>query len=285
MMRMTVALVLGAVAVAAADPSPAEQAAENALYTNTLHSGIPGVRFGFMEEGMVAVDTGPMESGGSPYPAEMQKVVVGVAAADPKVVWYAAEVAATTSCPVEAACYAKPDRFLNGTVLVEQTKTGWKAIAWHVAKRITSKQQAAALADDKKLESVPSRIDKGAEAAAKRFTDSLGDPKALAASVSSRTDTMMFGSDKGERWVGGAAVKAQLAKWKLGFKVHDGIQAGVSAKGTVAWVAANVDATPVAKPKAKATPYRVTAIYEQTGADWQLVQLHFSFATDPYARI
>jgi hypothetical protein len=38
-----------------------------------------------------------------------------------------------------------------------------------------------------------------------------------------------------------------------------------------------------ANTKAKPTPYRVTAIYEQTGADWQIVQLHFSFAINPYA--
>ena len=248
MMRMTAVVVLGAASVAAADPSPAARAAEYALYTNTLQSGIPGVRFGFGEEGMVSVDTSSMESGGSPYPAVMQKVVVGAAASDSKIVWYAAEVAATTSCMVERPCKSKPDRFLNGTVLVEETKTGWHAVAWHVAKRITSKQQAAELADDKKLEAVPTRIDKGAEAAAKRFSETITDPKVFAGSVSTRTDVVMLGSDAGERWVGGAAVKAQLAKWKLGFKVHDGIQAGVSAKGTVAWVAANVDATPVAKP-------------------------------------
>lgn len=205
-----------------------------------------------------------------------------MAVSDPNVMWYAADIAATPGCMIETPCKLKPSLFSNGTVLLEQTKSGWRAVAWHIAKRITSKQQAAELAGGKNLEPVPPRIDDGAEAAVKRFTDSLGDPKTFRASVSSRTDTMMFGSDPGERW-GGAAVKAQLAKWKLGFKVRDGIQAGVSAKGTVAWVAANVDAVPVAKPKAKAIPYRVTAIYEKVGTDWQVVQLHFSFATNPYA--
>ena len=110
----------------------------------------------------------------------------------------------------------------------------------------------------------------------KKFEATLGDPKALAASVSARKDVVLYGSEFAERYVG-AAAKAQLAKWNLAFKVQGGIQAGVGAAKTIAWVAANVDASSIKNPKAATTPYQLFAIYEQTGADWQLVAAHFAF--------
>jgi hypothetical protein len=48
----------------------------------------------------------------------------------------------------------------------------------------------------------------------------------------------------------------------------------------VAWVASNLDARPVDKPTAAATPYRVLFLYElEKGKDWRLVALSFSFPT------
>jgi len=52
-------------------------------------------------------------------------------------------------------------------------------------------------------------------------------------------------------------VKAKLAAWRLGFRVRDGIQAGVTANNAIAWVAANVDAIPQNEPTDKPVPYRV----------------------------
>ena len=46
--------------------------------------------------------------------------------------------------------------------------------------------------------------------------------------------------------------------------------------GTVAWVAANVDAKSLKKPKSKALPFRVFALYEKIGDQWKLVQIQFS---------
>ena len=54
------------------------------------------------------------------------------------------------------------------------------------------------------------------------------------------------------------------------------MQAGVTSSKTIAFVAANLDATSLKKPKAKPTPYRVLFVYENTGTSWQLVQAHFS---------
>lgn len=281
---MVVILVATATPALAA-PIPPATVGELVLSSNTLHSGIPGVRFGFGVEGEVFVDTETQETGGMPYPITMARPVVAIAAEDPRVAWYGAEVRATTGCDVVDPCTKKPDLFLAGTALLEQGADGrWRPVAWHVAKPMTGKEQASALAAGDSLTSVDPQIDKGAEAVAKRFRDTIGDPKAFAASISPRADTLLFGSSAKERWLGGAAVSAQLAKWKLAFAVKDGVQAGITTGGKVAWVAANVEARPFGKPKAKPAPYRLTAIYERTGAEWRVVQLQFSFATNPYAR-
>lgn len=67
-----VAVMLGGMSLAVAQPSRAAHiAAENALTANTLHSGVPGVRFGFGEDGEVSIDTTMQETGGSPYPIVM----------------------------------------------------------------------------------------------------------------------------------------------------------------------------------------------------------------------
>ncbi|HEY1558950.1 MAG TPA: hypothetical protein VGF94_29200 [Kofleriaceae bacterium] len=120
-------------------------------------------------------------------------------------------------------------------------------------------------------------IDAGAEPAAAVFKASLADPEALANTVADRKDAVLYGSELAERYVGAPAVRATLRKWQLGFTVRDGIQAGVTGSRTSAWVAANVDAGKHGDQKT--TPYRVFAIYDQHGADWQLVALQFSAPT------
>ena len=108
---------------------------------------------------------------------------------------------------------------------------------------------------------------------------SIGDPKRLLASISERKDVVLYGSERPERTVGGAAVRTKLASWKLTFKVRDGVAAGLSASRTVAYVAANVDAESQARPKNKLMPYRLLLIYEKTGSSWQIVAAHFSVVT------
>ena len=48
----------------------------------------------------------------------------------------------------------------------------------------------------------------GAEAVAKQFESTIGDPKALLAAISARKAVVLYGSERPERAVGGAAVKA-----------------------------------------------------------------------------
>ena len=157
----------------------------------------------------------------------------------------------------------------------EHGKDGWGPVVWDVATNVSGKRQASDLADGKALAPIPAKID-GADAAAALFSSTIGDPKALAKTISARKDTLLYGSEDGERFTG-AQVAKTLLKWNLAFKVHDGVRAGLSTNGALAWVAANVDATPVAKPKAKSTPYRALFVYLKAGDHWELVQAQFSF--------
>jgi hypothetical protein len=170
------------------------------------------------------------------------------------------------ACPAE----------MHASFLWEKRGSEWNLIVWDVAAVVTAKQQAAAIKKNATPSAMPKKIDAGAEDVVKLFETSIADPKAFAATVSARKDVVLYGNEAAERAEGGAKVKAKLEAWKLGFKVRDGIQAGLASK-TVAWVAANVDSTSVKKPKDKPVPYRVLAIYEKTGAEWKLVHANFAY--------
>jgi hypothetical protein len=168
----------------------------------------------------------------------------------------------------------EPER-RHATALAEKVGEDWQITASHVSLIVTGKQQKKKL----KQGVVPSELERsvaGAEDVVKQLESTLGDPKRLAASVSARKDVVLFGSEPDERTTGGEAVRAQLLAWKLAFKVRDGIVAGKTASKTLAYVAANVDAKSLARPKDKPMPYRMFVIYEKTGAAWQIVLMHFS---------
>src|SRR5258708_1433310 len=118
------------------------------------------------------------------------------------------------------------------------------------------------------------QVDDAAKPAVELFDKTIGDPKAFAATVSSRKDVALLGTEANERFVGGDTVRATLVKWGLALTKVGGIRAGATKSKTIVWLAADVDAR--AKKSTKPTPYRVTAIYEKTGGDWKIVQLHFS---------
>ncbi|MEO8701568.1 MAG: nuclear transport factor 2 family protein [Kofleriaceae bacterium] len=158
----------------------------------------------------------------------------------------------------------------HATGLFEKTATTWRPIVWHQASPIADKELAQAIKTTV-LDKLPRTID-GAEAVVAQFQATIGKSATLAATISDRSDVVMYGSQQTERYVGGAAVKKQLGAWNLTFAVRDGIVAGLAGT-SVAWVAANVNAT-----AGKSTvPYRLLAIYEQTAGVWKIVQLHFSF--------
>lgn len=209
-----------------------------------------------------------------------EKVVVAEAT-DRKSAWIAADLGVfEIACGMEP-CPKNPPKPVathHATGLLEKIRGDWHWIAWHVAPFVDGKAQAKAA----KAGVVPAVIPRavtGAEDVVKLFESTIGDPKAFAASISKREDVVLYGSERAERTTGGAAVRAKLGAWKLAFKVRDGVVAGTTTSKTVAFVAANIDATPQARPKDKPMPYRLLLIYEKTGASWQVVAAHFSVVT------
>jgi SnoaL-like domain len=242
---------------------------------NQAPDGTRPMRFVFNREEPI-VDPSYDEPGAAD--GSVAKSAVVAFSADKKVAWISAVLDEYSYCGDEACAHAPPSAHLHGTMVLEnQTGWAWGPLAAHIALAVSGKDQAKALAKGVKLASIERRVDPGAEDAVKLFEATIGDPTLLAASVSDRKDVVLFGSELTERYVGGAAVKAQLAKWNLAFKLRDGIQAGVSSTKTVAWVAANVDAIPVKKSAVKPSPYRTMFVYEKAGTGWQIVQAHFSF--------
>jgi hypothetical protein len=192
-------------------------------------------------------------------------------AADGTAAWVAVDVAYREMC-AKPSCDHDPDVATGHmTAVFERGKPAWQPIAWITTKALSAKDRKAKGAVPSVLER---KVDAGAEDAVKQFEATIGDPAAFAGTVSQRKDVVLFGSEQTERFVGSKAVRAQLSKWKLGFKLRDGIQAGVSSARTVAFIAANVDGAR-ATDKAS-TPYRMFAIYEKTGTSWQVAALQFS---------
>jgi hypothetical protein len=205
---------------------------------------------------------------------DRSKTVVGFA--DPDTAFVTTQIAEFSSCPAAGCAKATPETWLRGTAVFEKTGGIWQPLAWAITPPIPGDSQVAAMSDG----IVPDKLTRnvtGADAVALLFETTMGNPKLLADAVSTRKETVLLGSELGERYTG-AKVKAQLQSWNLVFKVRDGVRAGMSKSGKVAWVAANVDAGQVKRPKAKPIPYRVFAVYELTGTEWKLVQLQFSTA-------
>jgi len=210
----------------------------------------------------------------SDYASYVGETVAGTSA-DGKSAWLTVDITYAFPCGMEPCL----KMILSRTHASGLLDTSGHAFAWHVGQTVVFTEKPPATKRGKPVApaKIPSGIDAGAEDAAKLFKSSLGDPKALAKTVSDRKDAVLVGSEAAERYVGGAAIRKTLASWNLTFTVRDGIQAGIAPSKTTAWVAANVDA---GKPGDKAsTPYRVLAIYDKKGADWQLVLLHFSTVT------
>lgn len=206
------------------------------------------------------------------FAGEFGDPVVGTSA-DGKSAWIATDIQYAFPCGMEPCLkMILPRTHASGLV-----DAAGHAFAWHVGQTVLFTEKPPAKKRGKPVApaKLPTAIDAGAGDPVKLFKASLADPKALAKTISDRKETVLLGSEATERYVGGAAVRKTLASWGLTFTVRDGIQAGVATSKTTAWVAANVDA---GKPGDK-TPYRVLAIYDKKGSDWQLVLLHFSTVT------
>ena len=188
--------------------------------------------------------------------------------ADAKAGWITADVDGKWPCAV-IGC-KEQSATMHATMVFEADKP-WHPIALDLADPHAAKDAAKLAPPELKRQ-----IDAGAEEPAKLFESTIGDAKALTATVSDRKEAVLYGSEPTEKYVGGAAVKSTLAKWNFTFKVRDGVQAGVTSNKALAWVAANVDATSAKKPAAKPTPYMALFVYEKVDTTWKLVVAQFS---------
>lgn len=212
---------------------------------------------------------------GLPAITQLDKAKTVVGFGDPDTAFITANLGEYSNCPNSGGCAKLPaESWLRGTAVFEKVTGIWQPLAWSITSPIPGDAQVAAMADG----IVPDKLARdvtGAEAVALLFETTIADAKTFSATVSKRPETVMLGSELGERYTGPQVAK-QIAAWKLVFKVRDGLRAGLARSGKVAWVAANVDAGQVKRPKAKPIPYRLFAIYVQDGKDWKLVQLQFT---------
>jgi ketosteroid isomerase-like protein len=169
-----------------------------------------------------------------------------------------------------------PDGWLRATVVFEKGAGAWQPLAWSITPSIPSSSQQDAIEDNINPDKLSRELG-GADDAVRVFEATIGDPKQFAGTFSNRNEVLMFGSELPERYPG-AKAKKQLAAWNFAFTVRDGVRAGLSKSGNVAWVAANVDAKPAKQKAATALPFRVFAVYEKIATTWKLVHLQFSTA-------
>jgi hypothetical protein len=174
----------------------------------------------------------------------------------------------------ENCMWEQPGAFARGALVVTRVGEAWQPVAWHlygVAPRYVGPAPLTALT---------AKLEPGAKDAAALFEASVGDPRALIKTLSPRKDVVLFGSAKAERFVGAAQIGATLTRWNLGFKPRGATVAG-TAGPSVAWVAANLEATSLGKTKGKPSLYRALFVYERVADAWLLVQASFSDVAAP----
>jgi hypothetical protein len=253
-----------------------ESLIQSLIADGTAESGTHAMRFAFDRDATVEAPSGYAEPQGATGRVELKKPIVAWSG-DKHTGWIATDAAEYGYCGADECAKAAPIALHHVAIVFDD---GGQPIVWHDGVAVADKDQAKALKQGVTLSPMSEAIEPGAEDAVKLFESSIGDAKALAATVSARKDVVLYGSAPAERTVGGAAVKAQLGKWNLVMTVRDHVHAGVASGGNVAWVAAKLDAKPAKNAKAKPSPYRALFVYEKTGGAWQLVQASFSFVAD-----
>jgi hypothetical protein len=197
---------------------------------------------------------------------------------DGKAAWFAADLRSSIPEVVGNQRLRIEVHDYHASGVLEKVGADWQWVTWHIAEGVPASEQQQALKKGKVPPEIPRSI-AGAEDVVKLFEATIGAPKALATTVSPDQHVRLYGSEHAESVTGGAAVRKRLERWGLVLKVRDGVQAGMVAGNHVAYVAANVDAVPQKRPKARAEPYRLLFVYARTAQGWQLVQAHFSVVT------
>ncbi len=207
---------------------------------------------------------------GLPTTALADPRYTAVVLVDADTAWVSAQLGEHYGC---GECAKDPaEGWLRATALFERAPAGWQPIAWSITPPIPSGSQQEAM-DDGIVPDKLARDTAGADDVASLFESTIGDAKKFSATFSDRKETVLFGSELPERYAG-AKAKAQITAWNFRFSLRDGLRAGLSKSGSVAWLAANVDGTP--KGAKAGVPFRVFALYERTDKGWKVVQMQFA---------
>ncbi len=102
-----------------------------------------------------------------------------------------------------------------------------------------------------------------------------GDADFLAQYVSRAPEAVVIGTDPGEWWTGGDAI---IATWGGAWRSRGGLVVRDSApvayrNGVVGWA---LDRAIFVAPNGATAPFRLTAVFEDSGEGWRMVHAHFS---------
>ena len=131
------------------------------------------------------------------------------------------------------------------------------------------------------------KADATTEAAVKAVLDRMAEGYArrdlaqLRAAFAPDPDVLLYGTGADEKRVGMTEIQAQAERdWaQTESAVVTFGWTSVSAAGPVAWVATDASFNLTAGGQEMKLPARITFVLEQRGADWFIVQAHFSFPT------
>lgn len=187
--------------------------------------------------------------------------------------WVGADYTFGQICGTSGCDPSKSAATAHALGLFVKVRDHWHPIAWQIARTVPADAQAAALGKHVHPDAFSRGVEPGARAVVRQLEAALKDGAELAKSVASRDDAVALGAEPGPRAQGAKAVRAALQKWPA-LKITSGPRAGTVAGGSVAWVAANVEAT-----SGTHTPYRLLAIYLKDGTAWQLVAVQLAFVS------
>jgi ketosteroid isomerase-like protein len=138
---------------------------------------------------------------------------------------------------------------------------------------VNVQEETAMKADAATEAAVLAVLNKFGEAYAKR------DVEGLLALVAPDPDVVMYGTGADEKRIGRAGIQAQAERdWAQTEAAALTTEwTSISATDPVAWVAADATFTVRAGGQALSFPTRVTLVLEHRGAQWLIVQGHFSF--------
>lgn len=165
---------------------------------------------------------------GLPEMTVLDKAKTLVGFGDPDTAFITAYLAEYSNCPNSGCAKVAPESWLRATAVLEKVTGIWQPVAWSITSPIPGDAQVAAMADG----IVPDKLARdvtGAEPVALLFETTIADAKTFAATVAKRPETVMLGSELGERYTG-AQVAKQITAWNLVFRVRDGARGGVEVR-------------------------------------------------------